>query len=180
MEPKMIVFTMMTFLHDLFTAVWVGGLMATALAVFPTVRKQLGRGPKRKQFMTGFQKKLRIPVYISIGGLIITGILMSRQSSMFQGYFHWDNRYSTVLSLKHVLVLLMIAATVVRSLALGGPPAMPGEKPGNPAIPRASSRDSHAFAPSAKERISMALLLVNVALGIGVLFLSALSSVISG
>ena len=43
MPSKQIVFALVTFLHDLFTAVWIGGLVTLALSVLPSARAVLGR-----------------------------------------------------------------------------------------------------------------------------------------
>ncbi len=43
MPEKTIVFALITFLHDLFTAVWIGGLITLGLTVLPSVKKSLGK-----------------------------------------------------------------------------------------------------------------------------------------
>lgn len=39
MPTKTIVFGLITFLHDLFTAAWIGGLITLGLTVMPSVKK---------------------------------------------------------------------------------------------------------------------------------------------
>jgi len=149
--PKPIVFAMVTFLHDLFTAVWVGGLITMGIVILPAARQTLGKGPHMKELMDTIQRRLSVLVYVSIVVLVLTGLLMSNRSPAFQGLFSLGNAYSMALTLKHILVLLMVAVALVRSLGLGrrqGPQ------------------------PPSREKLSAGLLFLNIALSILVLLLS--------
>jgi len=183
------------FFHDLFTVTWVGGLITLGVIVVPTARKTLGRGPEMQRLMSAIQGRLRWFVWASVAGLVLTGILLSRRSEEFQGFFSWGDTYSVALTLKHVAVLVMIAAALARSLFLtrsapGGPEA------GANGLRNAAKTNTLAealVAPSASPaggapgarphppraaRASMVLLYVNIALGVLVLFLSALTAAV--
>lgn len=153
--PKQIVFAVVTFLHDLFTAVWIGGLITLGITILPSARKVLGKGPQMKQLMDAIQKRLSGLVYVSIVGLVVTGLLLSNRAPAFGGLFHLGNPYSAVLTIKHILMLGMVGITLYRSLILG--------------------RRSEPSTP-AQEKLSVALLLLNMVLGIGVLLLSGFSA----
>lgn len=153
--PKQIVFAIVVFLHDLFTAVWIGGLITLVLTVLPSTRQVLGKGPQMKKLMGAIQKRLSVLVYVSIVGLILTGMLQANRSLAFEGLFHFGNAYSTALSLKHIVVILMIGIALVRSLVLG--------------------RRQEPLTPS-QEKLNMGLLLINMVLGIVVLLLTGLSA----
>lgn len=153
--PKQIVFAIVTFLHDLFTAVWIGGLITLGLSVMPAAKKVLGKGPQMKQLMDAIQRRLSVLVYVSIVGLVLTGVLLGNRSPAFNGLFHFGNAYSTVLTIKHVLVLAMIGIALYRSLALG--------------------RRRGPSTPS-QEKLSAALLILNMVLGVAVLLLSGFSA----
>jgi len=155
MPTQQIVFALVTFLHDLFTAVWIGGLITLGLTVLPSARKVLGMGPQTKKLMDAIQKRLSVLVYVSIVGLVVTGILQANRASEFQGLFSFDNNYSTALSLKHVAVIGLVAVALYRSLVLGrrnGPPT------------------------PAQEKLSARLLFLNIVLGVGVLLLSGFAA----
>ncbi|HHS98173.1 MAG TPA: hypothetical protein ENK08_09840 [Chloroflexi bacterium] len=156
--PRQIVFAVVTFLHDLFTAVWVGGLIGLGVAVLPAARKVLGTGPQTKQLMDAIQKRLSALVYASMAGLVLTGLLLANRSPAFQGLFHFSNAYSAVLAVKHILVLAMIGVALYRSLVLG--------------------RRKGPLGPS-QERVKAGLLFLNVLLGIVVLLLSGISAALS-
>jgi uncharacterized membrane protein len=169
MATKLVLFTTISFLHNLFTAIWMGGMMVALIAYLPAVKEVLGPGPQSKKIMGRFQKKLRIWVYISIVMLIITGILMSRRSPDFAGWFSFATSYSAALSVKHIMVLVMIAISLYRSLVLTPKaPAMPqaGAVPGK-GTPRPDK------AAAGREKLSATLLLTNVVLAVLVLLNSA-------
>jgi len=195
MPVQMIVFTGIRFLHDLATAVWIGGLIAMALAVVPAAKSLFGLSPQTRRLLLAVQSRLRVLVYVSIAALIATGALMSRRSPQFTGVFSWATPYSAALAWKHLLVIAMVVVALVRGLTFGrtagqgqgaaaGAAARLGQagmtaaagQPG-PGLQTASpGQPGPAGPPGARERVGMLLLYLNVLLGIGVLVLSALSA----
>lgn len=153
--PNPVAFGLISFLHDLFTAIWIGGLIVLGLAVLPEVRRTLERGPAGKSLMRGIQKRLSVLVYISIVGLLLTGVLLARRSPQFLGLLATGNTYSLLLATKHVVVVVMVAVALYRSLVLG-------RRPG-------------PLSPS-EEQANAGLLLANIVLGVGVLLLSGLAA----
>ncbi|MGC9347403.1 MAG: CopD family protein [Anaerolineae bacterium] len=149
MPTKQAVFAVVTFLHDLFTATWIGGLLTLTLSVLPAARKLLGK-QETQRLMDAIQQRLSVVVYVSIVGLAATGMLLSNRSPDFTSLFGFSTAYSTLLSVKHLAVVAMVAIALVRSLVL---PRMQ-----RPAPQRA--------------RWSLALLLTNLGLGILVLLLT--------
>jgi len=63
--------TPVVFLHDLFTAVWVGGMLALALVVLPVAHAALGPGPQLQRLKGALRARLRWPGYVSIVGLAV-------------------------------------------------------------------------------------------------------------
>ncbi len=157
MSNKDVVFAVIVFLHDLFTAIWVGGLLTLAFSVTPTIRSVMGSGPQTKQLLQAIQDRLSTLVYVSIIGLVVTGLLQANRSDDFNGLFRTGNDYSLVLALKHALVLAMIVIALLRSLGVKR------LKLPNPA----------------KEKLSIGLLFTNAALGVGVLLLSGLATALA-
>lgn len=158
MPAQQIVFALVTFLHNLCTTVWIGGLITLGVTVLPSARKVLGVGPQTKEVMDTIQRRLSILVYASIVVLILTGFLMTNRSPAFQGLFAFGNAYSTVLTLKHILVLVMIIVTLFRSLVLGRRGGLSNQ---------------------ASEKLKAGLLFFNIVLGIVVLLLSSFSAALS-
>lgn len=155
MSIQTIVFALVTFLHDLFTAVWIGGLITLGLTVMPSVKKVLGKGPQTKKLMATIQKRHSIFVYVSMVGLVLTGLLQANNSLAFQGLFSFGNVYSTILAIKHILVVAMIAVSLYRSLAL-----------------------VRTTTPS-QEKLKATLLILNILFGTSILLLSGLATALS-
>jgi uncharacterized membrane protein len=163
MTSQTIVFALVSFFHDLFTAVWMGGLIVTAMVFLPAAKEALGAGPLVKKVMTAFQKRQSVWVYVSMAGLILTGLLMTNRSPEFEALFAFGNPYSAALSIKHFLVIVMIGISLYRALVLG--------------------RAQAGMTPE-KERLNMKLLFINAALAVLVLltsgFTAALARPVSG
>lgn len=145
-------FVLVTFFHNLFTAIWIGGLLVTAVSFLPSLKETLKEAPKIQRVMAAFQRRQSLWVYISIVGLIVTGVLMTNRSPKFDGFLAFSNGYSTALSIKHVLVFIMVAISLFRTVGLKRT--------------RVGSAE--------KERLSLRLLLANASLGVLVLLASAI------
>ena len=154
MTPQTIVFSLVSFFHDLFTAIWMGGLLVTVLAYLPAVKNALGAGPQVKKVMMEFQKRQSVWVYVSMAGLILTGLLMTNRSPQFESLFGFGNPYSVALSIKHILVIAMIGVSLYRVL---GRSTMTPEK----------------------ERLNMKLLFINAALAVLVLLTSGFTAALA-
>lgn len=153
MDVKTIVFVLATFFHNLFTVIWMGGLIVTVISILPAVKEALGSGPQVKKVIMAFQKRQSMWVYISIAGLIVTGLMLSNRNPEFEHLFGFGNTYSVLLSIKHILVLSMIAITLYRTLVIG----------------RIQGSMTQAV-----ERLNIQLLLANAILAVAVLFTSGL------
>ena len=107
-----------------------------------------------KALLDTIQKRLSLLVYVSIVGLILTGMIQARQNPAFEGLLRFGSTYSTALSLKHIVVVAMVGIALVRSLALG---------------------HRERLTPS-QEKLSVGLLLLNLALGVAILLLTGISA----
>lgn len=116
MAVQKIVFTMVSFLHNFFTVVWVGGLAFMVLTLFPAAKKSLGKTPQAQNLLTAVTQKHRSWVYISIVGLFVTGILLGKASPNQIGFMHFDSTYAVIASIKHILTFMMILIVVFRSV----------------------------------------------------------------
>lgn len=155
MSINIIVFALITFLHDLFTAVWIGGLITLGLSVLPSAKNVLGKGPQTKKLMDTIQKRNSVLVYVSMIGLVITGLLQANRSPVFEGLFSFGNAYSATLAVKHIFVITMIAISLYRSLGL-----------------RKTSTPN-------QEKLKASLLILNIILGISILLLSGFAVALS-
>ena len=146
------VVVLVTFLHDLFTAIWIGGLIILGTTVFPAIKKQQNR-----ELANSIQKRLNTIVLVSIIGLWITGMLLANRSTAFTGLFNVSNTYSLAMAIKHILVILMTVLALFRT--------------------RFVVRTKKMTDPST-EKLGALLLICNIILGIAVLLLSGYTATI--
>jgi putative copper export protein len=143
----------MRFLHNLFTALWIGGLLTMVLAVLPGIRKnEKICGGKTWLIIEGIQARLRPIAWVSMAGLAITGILLGRSSKEFTGLFNFGTPYMTAISVKHILIILMVVLAFVR-LSI--------------------NKRIQAEQKPELQKASFGVLLLNAVLGVVVLFLSS-------
>ncbi len=148
-----IVMNVMRFLHNLFTALWIGGLLTMVLDVLPGIRKnEKICGGKTWLIIEGIQARLRPIAWVSMAGLAITGILLGRSSKEFTGLFNFGTPYMTAISVKHILIILMVVLAFVR-LSI--------------------NKRIQAEQKPELQKASFGVLLLNAVLGVVVLFLSS-------
>jgi putative copper export protein len=153
--PKPIIFGTIRALHDLFTAFWIGGLLTTAIAFMPAMKRSSEKPGSLKTMLKAYHHHLRIVAVVSMVGLWITGLLLSRQSSALAGFLNFSDTYNVLLSIKHLLVFVMIGIGLFRGFILGRK------------IEHFTAKDQKMYA---------VLLVINGILGVIVLFLSGISA----
>lgn len=154
---NLLVLGLVKFLHDLFTATWIGGLFTLAIVVLPSVKNTLGMNPESKKLIMAIRKRLNGIVWISIIGLLVTGILLSNSSPLFGGLFSISNEYSILLTAKHIVIALMVIIVIMRGHIL----------------PRMTNTP-----PQKIEKISKVLMMLNLVFGIVVLLLSGFTAAV--
>lgn len=152
MQNKIIIISLITLLHNIFTAMWIGGMLTLVLSVMPAIKNSLEPGPQAKKFIKEVQRRHSRWVYVSLTGLILTGLLLSNRNPAYEGFLSFSTTYSMALSIKHILMAGMVLITLYRALVLGR---------------RESDR-------TAREKRSQQLLILNLVLGIIVLLISGL------
>jgi uncharacterized membrane protein len=144
-------------LHDVFTALWIGGLLTTAITFMPVFKNAMEKIKGLGAFLVAYQKRLGTVTLVSIIGLWITGLLLGKQSQAYSGFMSFSNTYNALLSVKHLLIFVMILIAVYRRFVLGK---------------KIMSFDAR------QQKLYGLLLLLNTLLGVIVLFLSGISSAI--
>jgi putative copper export protein len=155
--PNILIPTIVRSFHNIFTSVWVGGMLALVLSVMPSIRKEIKDPGTQGKIMDQVLIRQSRWVYIGIIVLITSGVLMTRLSGESNGLLDFTNTYATVLSIKHILVILMTLIAVVRSTVF---------------------RKEASSMNKGKKKASMALLMINTLIGVGVLVLSSVSAIL--
>ncbi len=152
-----IALTLINFLHELFTVLWIGGMLLLVLVIMPVLKKQFEE-EKFNKVNKMIKTRLSIFTYIAIVVLMITGLLMTKVSALTTSFLSFENIDATLLSIKHILFIFMALIAVFRSAILDRIKGIE-KKP--------------------KSKIAKILLLVNVIFAIVVLFLSSYLGVIA-
>lgn len=153
-----VAFVLVKFLHDLFTAIWIGGLITLGITILPAIKKQKLQGLQNKLLLDSIQKRLNILVFASIVGLWLTGMLLANRSTSFQSFLNTSNTYSAALAAKHILVIIMTALAVFRSLTIVRFKKLEGKN---------------------AEKVGTVIILCNIMLGIAVLLLSGYTAALA-
>lgn len=129
--------TIVNIIHLLATAVWIGGMFFIHFILQPSMN--VLDPHQGGLLMGGVAKRFTIAAWTSTLALIITGIMKTPDGMMFDT----STETGIILTAKHVMIALMIAAGLVISLsvapALRNNPPKPGEPPGT-AFVRAQGR----------------------------------------
>ena len=154
-----IVLTLINFLHELFTVIWIGGMLLLVLVMMPILKKQFEK-EKVNQIDKMIKKRLSIFTYVSIVVLMVTGLLMTRLADpiIVTGFISFESSYATLLSIKHILFILMALIAIFRSAILDRIKGMENK---------------------ARNKLGKILLLVNIIFAIAVLFLSSYLGIIA-
>lgn len=141
-----------TFLHNLFTVIWVGGLILMLLVTLPAAKKAFKKGPELFTFTQIVQKRQQVFVWVSIFGLIVTGLILSKQDSANFRLFAFTSPYAILLSIKHILTIAMVLLAGYRSVFIR----------------------KLTISNQKQQKFSIFLLATNTVFGLIVLFLSAM------
>ena len=155
--PNILIPTIVRSFHNIFTSVWVGGMLALVLSVMPSIRKEIKDPGMQGKVIDQVLIRQSRWVYFGIIVLFASGVLMTRLSGQSNGLLDFTNTYATVLSIKHILVILMAMIAVIRSTVF---------------------RKAASSMNKGKKKASMALLMINTLIGLAVLVLSSVNAIL--
>ncbi|MBG0785356.1 MAG: CopD family protein [Anaerolineaceae bacterium] len=155
--PNLLVATVIRSLHNIFTSIWVGGMLAMVLSFLPVIRKEVQDAGTQGNVIDQVLIRQSRWVYLGIIVLFGSGVLMTRLSGQSSGLFDFSNSYATILSIKHLLVIVMTLIAIVRSTVF---------------------RKAATSKNKAKKKVSMALLMINTLIGVAILVLSSINAIL--
>ncbi|MCJ7546716.1 MAG: CopD family protein [Deltaproteobacteria bacterium] len=156
------VLTLSHFIHVMGTVVWIGGILITLLVIVPSSKAIVESPSMVGKLMKEVARRFTPLANMSILLLIVTGIIMLYYDKNYTSFLDLKKSWNVVLAIKHFFVATMILIHFYRGLAL------------NPKIEKSSSKLEEIRSAGLK-KISLDLVKVNLALGIIVLLLTALS-----
>ena len=103
-------------LHLIATVIWIGGITFILFIAIPSTKQVLGT--ESGKLMGEISKRFTPLANYSIILLIITGLVLTGFNKQFSGIGNFKNNWTLVLTLKHVLILGMVAVHFYRGLVL--------------------------------------------------------------
>ncbi len=92
------------FFHILATVIWIGGILIITFLVIPQVDRVLAGQPALNQILLRIRGRFAQVGNLALAVLIVTGLLQMTADPNYDGLLRFDNQWSRVLLLKHVLI----------------------------------------------------------------------------
>lgn len=147
------------------TVVWLGGLAALALIVFPAARRIMDADAFAK-LLDAIQHRLDPVAWLSLAVLIATGMFQMSANPNYSGLLAIDNRWAAVILLKHIVFGGMVIASAYQTWGV-----LPGLR--RLALRQARGLDAPELETLRKRETT--LLTANLALAVIVLALTAMA-----
>jgi uncharacterized membrane protein len=100
-----ILLSLSTWFHAIATIIMIGHYLLLSLLYFPILEKENGGGA----ILSKISKRSRIWMYTSLGVFAATGIHLMFIDSNYLGIGNFGNQWSTLMLIKHLLIMGMIA-----------------------------------------------------------------------
>ncbi len=114
--------TLSLFCHIAATVIWIGGLLLITLLVLPELNRALAEQPTLYRLLRRLRKRFTIVGNLALAVLVVTGLLQMSADPNYKGMLQFNNRWSQVLLLKHILIIAM--AGMGLALQFGVAPAL--------------------------------------------------------
>ena len=162
MEEKMteVILATSYWIHLIATAIWIGGIYFILFIAIPSAKNILGG--EAGKLMGEISRRFTPIANYSILLLFITGVALTGLNKQFSGIGIFENKWTLILAIKHIIVFGMIVTHFYRGLVL------------NPKIARTESAPDK----TTLQKLSLNLVKVNFGLGIVVLLLSGITAVL--
>ena len=106
------------FFHIGATVVWIGGILLVTFLVVPELQRALAEQPALYQLLRRLRKRFTPLGNLALVVLIVTGVLQMSTDANYEGLLNFSNRWSQVLLIKHLLLIVMAAAGFVLQIAV--------------------------------------------------------------
>ena len=112
---KVLIPTILRFLHDMGTIVWIGSLFFMTFILNTGLRK-IGDPQKTMEVGRNIYKKLTPIMVVAMIVIILSGLPLAKKNPDFNGLFSFNDGYSTVLSIKILFVALMVLVVITKKI----------------------------------------------------------------
>ncbi len=101
------------FFHISATIIWIGGIIIITLLVIPEVSRILAEQPSLYKTLQRLRKRFYPISNLSLVVLIVTGLSQMTADPNYDGLMKFNNTWSQVLLIKHILIVVMALLGVV-------------------------------------------------------------------
>ena len=105
------VLSILNWFHLVGTVIWMGGIIINNFAIVPTASKNL-EPPIMGRFMMSYIKRFRVLSYISMGILVITGVIMTIMNPNYGNTTVGGILWSQFTLVKHIFVAILIIIAI--------------------------------------------------------------------
>ncbi len=102
-----LILTIFYWLHLVATVIWIGGIAFILFIAIPTTKQILGA--EAGKLMNEISKRFTPIANYSIIVLIVTGFVLTAADKQFSEIGNFENNWTLVLIIKHLLVVSMVA-----------------------------------------------------------------------
>lgn len=106
------------FLHIGATVIWIGGILLLTFLVIPELNRALAEQPALYHLLRRLRKRFTPLGNLALATLIVTGVLQMSTDPNYEGLLSFNNRWSQVLLIKHLLLIVMAAAGLILQIAV--------------------------------------------------------------
>lgn len=106
------------FCHIAATVIWIGGILLISFLVLPEINRSLDGQPALHQLLRRLRKRFTVIGNLALAILIVTGVLQMSTDPNYEGLLSFSNRWSRVLLVKHLLIIIMAAAGLILQFAV--------------------------------------------------------------
>ena len=110
--------TLSLFLHIGATVIWIGGILLLTFLVVPELNRALAEQPALHQLLRRLRKRFTPLGNLALAVLVVTGVLQMSTDPNYEGLMSFNNRWSQVLLVKHLLLIVMAASGLILQLAV--------------------------------------------------------------
>jgi uncharacterized membrane protein len=104
------------FLHLVATVVWIGGLVALTVVIWPETRKLIAKrenGAILLDLLDNLRKRFYVLANLSLIVLLVTGLFQMDKNPHYDGLLQFTNDWTRAILLKHIAVLGMLVIGAV-------------------------------------------------------------------
>lgn len=105
--PSQTIMAISYFFHLIATVVWIGGLVALTVLVWPEARRVLASNPALESLRDRLHRRFMPLANFSLVVLIVTGLIQMTGDPNYDGVLQFTNEWSRVMLLKHIAILGM-------------------------------------------------------------------------